>query len=69
MSQYDSYIFSCFSYLHWENNVFPAFLFPKFESAQAIKLVSSKIKFAVPFLTIHNYFSFLFDHLYFGLQI
>ena len=32
--------------------------FPEFESIQTIKLISTKTKFAVLFLIIHNYFSF-----------
>ena len=51
-------ILSRLSYLHWEN-VFFTFSFPEFESVQTIKLiVSSKITFAVLFLTILHHFVF-----------
>ena len=48
---------SCYPYLHCRN-VFSAFPFPKFESLQTIKLVSSKFIFAVLFLAIQNLFTF-----------
>lgn len=39
---------SCYPSLHWQN-IFPALSFPEFGSVQTIKIVSSKIAFAVLF--------------------
>ena len=50
-------ILSRYSYSHWRN-VFSAFSFPEFESAQRTKFLSSKFKFVDLFLTVHNYFTY-----------
>ena len=56
-------ILSRYSHSHWQD-VFSVFPFPEFKSLRTIKLVSSKFTSAVLFLTIHNYFSFVFlEHL------
>ena len=46
------------SYSHWWN-VFPAFPFLEFESAQGRTIVSSKIKFAAALFCLKNFLFFL----------